>query len=385
MPSIFAITPDDEKVTVRLTAQGRGEFAFTVTNMSGKAITARARITAKDPSQLSWYKIQDDPQRNYPGVKGVEKFTVQIAAPATAAPGTYSFHLDVISIENPDELFTIGPAVSVEVPQPVKKQPMKLWPILAGLAAVIVIGLALWYFLRQKTVPNFVGLSQTAADAQAQSANLKIGQITWQRTGKQVANTVLSQTPAADAAFPADGTLNLVLEQAPFVVVPDLVGSDIAKAQDALTTANLTVGAITNDQTAAGDPNTVLSQNPAQNLQVAPGTPVALVVKANTVQVPSVVGQPIAQAISTITQNHLVANPVATSGRGTLMTVSSQSPAASSAVTQQTSVTLYYITTASSPPLVASIPMQQYTLLSPTTKANIQRGPNIQNTQVKPK
>ena len=65
-------------------------------------------------------------------------------APPTAA-GKYTFSLDVVGVDNPDELFTQGPPVTIEVAAvavPEKKLPWWWWIPVAAVAALIVAVLA---------------------------------------------------------------------------------------------------------------------------------------------------------------------------------------------------------------------------------------------------
>ena len=371
MPSTFAITPDTN--SLKLDKQGRGEFNFTVTNTSGQPITGRARVTPQNPQQQSWFRIQGEPERRYPAEKGTEPIKVQIAAPPTATPGSYSFHLDVISVDNPDELYTIGPATSFEVRQADVKPPMKVWPIVAIVVAALVIGVGLYFLLSKKKVPNIVGKTQADAETALKTANLKLGAVTWQRTGTHVSNTVISQTPAAGAAIPTNETIAVALEQDPFAKVPSVVGLDIKSAQDALAKVNLTQGQVTNQQDAPGNPNTVLSQDPRANLQVSPGTQVNLVVKADTVRVPPLVGKPFPQALSDLTATQLLGNPIQVLNPGVPVgTVFNQIPPASTIVARQTTVILYVaLAQLSQFGLATQVPQKQLYTLPLATRNNI--------------
>jgi hypothetical protein len=73
----------------------------------------------------------------------------QIVVPAGTAPGTYSFRLDAVAENNPDEDFTEGPPVSFEVKpasEPVKK-PFPWW-ILIIVVLVLIAGVAVFALTR---------------------------------------------------------------------------------------------------------------------------------------------------------------------------------------------------------------------------------------------
>ena len=70
-----------------------------------------------DPSIAGWLSIAGDAERDFPS-GGTQMFTVNVGVPADARPGTYSFRLDVVSVDNPDEETAQGPSVSVQVAVP---------------------------------------------------------------------------------------------------------------------------------------------------------------------------------------------------------------------------------------------------------------------------
>jgi beta-lactam-binding protein with PASTA domain len=123
-----------------------------------------------------------------------------------------------------------------------------------------------------------------------------------------------------------------ILASAPSqVAVPNVVGLTQAAATTAITGANLTVGAVTNESSTTVPAGSVISQSPIADTQVATGTAVALVVSSGPqVAVPNVVGLTEAAATSAITGANLIVGAV-TSASSTTMpagSVISQSPLA---------------------------------------------------------
>ena len=88
---------------------------------------------------------------------------MHIAVPPGTPVGKYSFRLNIISVENPDEEFTEGPSVSFEVKElaPAAVAPRKFpWWIVA-VAGVLVLGAGLitWLLIPQEVaVPEMVGM-----------------------------------------------------------------------------------------------------------------------------------------------------------------------------------------------------------------------------------
>lgn len=139
--------------------KGHAEAVFTVTNTSARPVRGMARVRPLESTKQEWVKINGESERDFaPG--GTQQFVVTfdspvvapapagsppVASPTTgaAAADRYSFRLDVASATNPDEDFTEGPTVTVEVPGAVPPPPKKkfpIWIIFVIIAAVLVIG-----------------------------------------------------------------------------------------------------------------------------------------------------------------------------------------------------------------------------------------------------
>ena len=65
------------------------------------------------------------------------------------------------------------------------------------------------------TVPNVVGLSQTAAEAAITAAGLTVGTVTQETSSTVLAGNVISQNPAADASVARGSAVNLVVSSGP--------------------------------------------------------------------------------------------------------------------------------------------------------------------------
>ena len=115
MPGPFDITAATN--TIRLNAQRRGEASFTVFNNSGRAVRGRATLVALTPVAAPWLTLEGANERDF-AVAATEQFTVHIAAPPEAVPGTYTFRLDEVDVALPDEGLTTGPSVNFDVPVP---------------------------------------------------------------------------------------------------------------------------------------------------------------------------------------------------------------------------------------------------------------------------
>lgn len=203
--------------------------------------------------------------------------------------------------------------------------------------------------IRQYTtvaVPNVVNSTQAAAIANIQAATLRVGLIT------QVANaapvgTVFDQDPDAPNNVVPGTPVNLQVSGGATptnVPVPNIVNQPQATAITLITTANLIVGAVSTRSSTTVPAGSVISQNPAAGTLAAPQSPVNYVVSTGpgTVKVPSVVGQLLGDATTTI-QNVGLAVGVVTYQVSTTVPVGaviSQNPVAGNEVAIGTAVNL---------------------------------------------
>ena len=136
MPHNFAITSASNSAT--LNAQRQGDATFTVSNTSGQAQRGRASVVAQQPASAGWLSVAGEVERDFaPGA--TQQYSVKINVPPNAPPGTYSFRLDMVGVENPDEDFTEGGPVTFSVPAPVAAPPNRRFPIWIPIVAMIVV------------------------------------------------------------------------------------------------------------------------------------------------------------------------------------------------------------------------------------------------------
>jgi len=159
----------------------------------------------------------------------------------------------------------------------------------AGIVALLILAAVAFLVFRllsspgaapvaQVTVPNFVNLSLTQAQALATQNGLTVSPTASAAPSGVTANTVLSQDPAAGAKIDRGGTVNLVVAAgAETVAVPNIINKQETDAFNLLAAAGLQLG----PKTEAFDPavplGAVISQNPAPGVVVNKGTPVAYV------------------------------------------------------------------------------------------------------------
>ena len=188
-------------------------------------------------------------------------------------------------------------------------------------------------------VPELIGKPVTEASEALVAAGLETGEIAKEKRTGQKGGTVLQQRPAAgERVLPGTPVALTVVDEV--ILVASLVGQTAAEAQKTLSGQGLRVGKMTERRT-GGTPGVVLSQTPAANAKVAPGTQVNLVLEENKIVVPNLVRRSSQTAVSTLQREGLRARVSSKfTGRQSAGTVISQSPAANARVSPGTTVSL---------------------------------------------
>ncbi len=176
MANPFAITAASN--TILLDSQRQGQTTFTVTNLLGRPLRGRARLVTQQPDAAPWLSIVGEAERDLP-IAGTQQYAVQVTVPASGPAGGYSFRLDMIGVENPDELFTEGPTVSFSVPEPEVKKPWPAWLPYALIGGVVVlIILVIVAIVATRPPPATIHASGTLSIPQTFLADLDQGAIT---------------------------------------------------------------------------------------------------------------------------------------------------------------------------------------------------------------
>ncbi len=202
------------------------------------------------------------------------------------------------------------------------------------LSCSIVIGLLVCVALAackpgNKTVPDVAGMTQTAASTAIAGAGLAVGTVTQAYDAVVASGLVVSQSPTAGSSVSSGSAVDFVVSQGPQPVsVPNVVGMMQAAASAAITGAGLTVGSVTSAHSATVAVGAVVSQTPAADMSVAPGTAVDIVVSLGVapVAVPNVVGQAQSAAQTALVGAGLVV--------GTVTQVYSETVASGSVISQ---------------------------------------------------
>ena len=202
------------------------------------------------------------------------------------------------------------------------------WLLLALLGLLIAVGLIVWYVGRSstKTVPAVVGLRIDAAVSRLQQDGFKV-QIARQSNARP-AGVVFGQNPAAATEHDEGSTVRLLASKGPsHARVPNAVGLAQSEARDRLVSAGFRV--VTTEVFSDQPRGSVVAQTPAAGGAVTPGGLVHLNVSKGsaTVDLPSEVGNPIAQARRELAARGLEPNVSHVPSSQPVGTVVAQNPA----------------------------------------------------------
>jgi len=214
---------------------------------------------------------------------------------------------------------------------------------------------------RMVAVPKVDGLTQDAASTAITGAELKVGTVSPQSSNNVVAGKVISQDPASGSSLTAGSLVNLVVSSGPeMMLVPNLDGLTQDAATTAVTEAKLKVGTITQQASNTVVAGNVVSQDPANESSLLPGSAVNLVISSGPLvmlTVPNVEGLTQAAATTAITGANLMVGTVAQRASNTVVTgnVIGQDPAKGSSLAQGSAVNLVI----SSGPQIVNVPNVQ--------------------------
>jgi beta-lactam-binding protein with PASTA domain/tRNA A-37 threonylcarbamoyl transferase component Bud32 len=213
---------------------------------------------------------------------------------------------------------------------------------------LVVLGVIAFFLVRslsnapQVAVPNVVGQTQVVATTALQSDGLAVGPVTT-RISSQADGIVLATDPAAGQKAAKNSRVALVVSAGPAVTVPNVVGEQLAAANQKLQAAKLR-STVTSYVASNKPQGTVLTQTPVSPQMVKSGTLVKLTVSGtqSVTNVPSVVGITPAAAGSALTSANLTVGSQTSvcSGSAGQGLVASQSPAAGTQVQPNTPVNL---------------------------------------------
>ena len=193
------------------------------------------------------------------------------------------------------------------------------------------------------TVPTVVGLTEAAGVSAITAANL-IADVTSANSTFAAIGTIAEQTPAGGSSASSGSHVAVVVSLG--AKVPNVVGSTQAAATPAIISAGLVLGTV-NTANSAAPINSIISQTPPANTNVAPGTVMTITVSIGpgapaNVNVPNVVGMTQTAAGTALTTAGLTVGGTTTQSSTTVPSgsVISQNPGAGASVAPGSAVAL---------------------------------------------
>ena len=209
MARSFAITT--AKQTCELDTNGKAEASFTVTNTTDRIQRGRLKVKALDNTKDAWIALAGDAEREF-AANGTQQVSAKITVPASAAAGRYKFRLDAISVAEPDEDYTEGQTVAIEVAAPKPESPKRFpWWIPAAIVLILlIVGAVVWKVLPDKVrVPDdLVGKTYDEARAKLQGLGLAAERKD-EQTDKSPAGRVIGYVPTASTKVDKGATVTL--------------------------------------------------------------------------------------------------------------------------------------------------------------------------------
>lgn len=296
MESPFDITVTGDTIVLQ---EGRHEKTITVTNKSGKALTAHAELLCtKDVAP--WLSIATDSERHFP-TTATEQFVVKVNVPPTAPEGDYSFVLRVADVDDPNEIFTNGPVIKFKVtakpvvvdpPPPPKKW---LYILLGAIFLILMVSVVLWVLLRNKGVPDVVGNTYEDAEIKLEGAGLTPRKVLKRAEQPDQQGKVMAQDPKAGAETPEDKvvTLDVGSER---IRLKNLTTRNVREVVEELNKMGLFLIRIV-PATGTQPLESIIDQDPRENIEVVPESRITLTVREDAVKPPPLTGKSLGNAV----------------------------------------------------------------------------------------
>jgi hypothetical protein len=210
MNRIFAITAASDRVPTG--GDGRGEITFTVTNSSARPLRGQLRVRPLGSTRGEWLSVAVETERAF-SPNATQQVVIKVATPPGVPAGKYQFRLDAISVINPDDDFTEGPTVDLEVKATeAPKKAFPWWIVAAAGGAVILIVTLTWLLWPSGGVeaPDVIGLDVTEATKKFEDLKFKV-EVTRQINSSVGLNRVFAQEPVGKTMAKEGATIMLLV------------------------------------------------------------------------------------------------------------------------------------------------------------------------------
>ena len=261
---------------------GAARASFTVTNTSRRTLRGRLLTRPRGAAKPEWFTVVGEAVRDF-APNGAQQVVVELQVPPGTPPGSYSFRLDAVSEDDPDEDFTEGPSVAFDVtaappPPPPKKFSWWILIVVGAVVLLIIIGVVIWLLVRDTsvTVPRVLGEPRAVAESRLTDAGFTVEATFVPAADRESHDVVQSQDPAGDTKQPKKTEVTIGVGR--MSTVPNVKGLTQAEAIAKLAEADLGVEVRNIGVADARQDGLVQSQDPAERTLQPPGTVVTIVV-----------------------------------------------------------------------------------------------------------
>ncbi len=254
--------------------------------------------------------------------------------------------------------------------------------LLAGLAAVVLIGVLVWYQAAGKysTVPRVARLTAATAQQALHNAGFSTTMGSPRFSDTVARGSVIGTSPAIGSRVSKGAVVTLIVSKgAHQATVPQVTGSALAAAQSALRQAGLIPGKVVNQASTTIQAGIVISTTPAAGQSWPVNKPVSLVVSSGQ-PVPNFVGQQKAVAEQWAAANGVSLNEVTVKSSQPAGTVVQQSVPAGGSFSPHQVITVQI----SNGPPMAGVPNVDGQQVSQAEQTLAQAGFQVKVVQVGP-
>lgn len=180
--------------------------------------------------------------------------------------------------------------------------------------AVIVAALVIWVLTLQpsstlpsqsREVPALTETTYDSAQATLTGLDLVPSQVV-EYSPSVPEGDVIRTDPGSGTIVAPDTVIRVVVSQGPQpVAVPETAGKTLSEAISAITAVGFVEGSQTRENSPTVPGDVVLSASPAAGQEVAPGTPIDLVISSGKVTLPDLVGTSLSSALATLASEKL--------------------------------------------------------------------------------
>lgn len=299
--SIATISLQGDNITLK--SGGSSVFQFTIVNNSDQHKRLGFRVKPINPEHADLFELQGDVERDF---DDRETQTVLVKATAPSEEGEYAFVLEVYSTKDPEQMTESMKATTNvgagAVPKPEDDEGPLIWPWIVGGSVLLlsIIGTVLFFVLRSPSLPDVVAMHYDDALHEFSKSDVEINLKEVISEGEEVVapGTVLAQEPPAGEDYPEDSIITLTVEVFS-VEIPELTNITLAEAEEILLASELVLGKVIEVDARSLSPR-VLDQEPKAGQRVIPNSMIDLTIAKRTVRVPSLSGQSVKDAITSL-------------------------------------------------------------------------------------